>query len=86
VPLQIFDNALVTAGLMDDGQVMIPRLNALMQKVLQQETGASTSSTTSSSSSSQQQQQEQPHFEDADTSDVASSGPKVVDAEFKAKE
>jgi hypothetical protein len=69
---------------MDDGQVMIPRLNALMQKVLQQETGASTASTTSSSSSSQQQQ-EQPHFEDADTSDV-DSGPKVVDAEFKAKE
>jgi hypothetical protein len=32
--LQVFDNALVTAGLLDDSQAMVPRLNKLMEKVL----------------------------------------------------
>ena len=31
---QIFDNALVAAGLIDDARAMIPRLNKLMQSVL----------------------------------------------------
>ncbi|CAN0319678.1 unnamed protein product, partial [Phaeothamnion confervicola] len=32
---QLFDNALVAAGLMEDSRVMLPRLNTLMQTVLE---------------------------------------------------
>jgi len=32
---QIFDNALITAGLMDDARTMLPRLNALLEKALE---------------------------------------------------
>jgi len=31
---QLFDNALIAAGLMDDSRVMIPRLNSLLSKIL----------------------------------------------------
>jgi len=36
---QIFDNALITAGLMDDSRQMLPRLNALMEMALGKEEG-----------------------------------------------
>ena len=32
---QIFDNALITAGLMDDSRLMLPRLNKLMEMALE---------------------------------------------------
>lgn len=31
---QVFDNALLAAGLLDDARVMLPRLNLLMNRVL----------------------------------------------------
>jgi TNF receptor-associated protein 1 len=34
VVVQIFDNALIAAGLLDDPRSMIPRLNTLLQSVL----------------------------------------------------
>ena len=32
---QMFDNALITAGLMDDSRLMLPRLNKLMEMALE---------------------------------------------------
>ncbi|CAM9700660.1 unnamed protein product [Chrysoparadoxa australica] len=37
---QMFENALIAAGLLDDSRVMLPRLNQLMIKVLEGELGA----------------------------------------------
>jgi len=31
---QVFDNALVAAGILDDSRVMLPRLNGLLERVL----------------------------------------------------
>eukprot|EP01126_Amoeba_proteus_P035647 TRINITY_DN35_c0_g2_i4.p2 TRINITY_DN35_c0_g2~~TRINITY_DN35_c0_g2_i4.p2 ORF type:complete len:124 (-),score=34.55 TRINITY_DN35_c0_g2_i4:151-522(-) len=36
---QVFDNALVQAGLFDDSRLMVPRINKLLEMVLSKESG-----------------------------------------------
>ncbi|KAG5183446.1 HSP90 domain-containing protein [Tribonema minus] len=69
---QVFDNALITAGLLDDSQTVVPRVNKLMEQVL-------AGSTMSSAEDSVQST-------DAPAADVASSSStSSVDAEAVAE-
>jgi len=54
---QIFDNALIQAGLVDDGRSMVPRINKILQRALE---NANKGSGASSGGSSQQKQEDDP--------------------------
>eukprot|EP00475_Leptophrys_vorax_P014350 TRINITY_DN2073_c0_g2_i1.p1 TRINITY_DN2073_c0_g2~~TRINITY_DN2073_c0_g2_i1.p1 ORF type:complete len:689 (-),score=225.05 TRINITY_DN2073_c0_g2_i1:86-2152(-) len=54
---QIYDNALISAGLMRDGRAMVGRLNELIQVAVDSKTSVASSAATSQSTPEQRQQQ-----------------------------